>query len=593
MLSANEFAVLDQVRRNPDPSQRSLTRSTGLSLGTINLTVRTLQEKSLIEDGFLTDKGKRALEPYRVTNAIIMAAGLSTRFAPISYEKPKGLLEVRGEILVERTIRQLQEAGITDITLVVGYKMERFLYLEDKMGVKIVVNPYYVERNNNSTLKLVEGRLDNTYICSADNYFAENVFEPYVYQAYYAAVFQEGQTDEWGLTVGARDRITKVTPGRADSWVMMGHAYFDREFSRRFRAILDKVYDLEETKPKLWEAIYSDHIRELDMKIRRYEPGIIYEFDSLDDLREFAPDFLLNIDSSILDNICRVLEVDRSALGDFHPITEGLTNLSFRFRAGGKYYVYRHPGVATEGILNRAAEAQAEVIAHNLGLDRSFVYLDPDTGWKISEFIEVSEHFDYHNPHHVALALDQIRTLHTSGRTIDNVFDIYAEARKIIDLLFGQGKRGSAAALDFPDFAVMETQAAVLYGLTRLDNVAPVLCHDDFYDPNILVVDDDLCLIDWEYAGMNDYACDLGVFICCSDYTYDEALEVFATYFGRTPTVEELRHCVAYVSLASFYWWVWALYKDVCGEPVGEYTYLWYRFAKEYGQRAMALYGKD
>jgi hypothetical protein len=85
----------------------------------------------------------------------------------------------------------------------------------------------------------------------------------------------------------------------------------------------------------------------------------------------------------------------------------------------------------------------------------------------------------------------------------------------------------------------------------------------------------------------------LGVFICCSDYTYDEAVEVFAAYFGRTPTPEELRHCVAYVGLASFYWWVWALYKDVCGEPVGEYTYLWYRFAKEYGQRAIALYEKD
>ncbi|MDR0848707.1 MAG: NTP transferase domain-containing protein, partial [Propionibacteriaceae bacterium] len=502
MLSANHFAVLNQVRLSSDASQRTLARATQLSVGTVNSTVRTLQAQGLIDQGCLTDKGKLALEPYRVTNAVIMAAGMSTRFAPISYEKPKGLLKVKGEVLIERTIRQLQEAGITDITLVVGYKMEQFLYLEDTMGVKIVVNPVYAERNNNSTLKLVEDRLDNTYICSADNYFSDNVFEPYVYHAYYAAVFQEGPTDEWGLTVGAHDRITKVTPGKKDSWVMLGHAYFDRAFSQRFTAILDEVYDLDETKPKLWEAIYSDHIRELDMRIRRYEPGIIFEFDSMDDLRDFDPEFLVNIDSSIFDNICRVLRVSRSDLHGFQPITEGLTNLTFRFFAGDKEYAYRHPGVATKGILNRSAEAQAEVIAAELGLDSSFVHLDPDTGWKISQFIEVSEHFDYHNPHHVGLAMDCIRTLHTSGRAIDNVFDIYAEARKIIGLLFQGSSRKSSGVLDFPDFAILEAQAGALHDLTQADGVPLVLCHDDFYDPNILVVGDDLCLIDWEYSGM-------------------------------------------------------------------------------------------
>ena len=41
-----------------------------------------------------------------------MAAGMSTRFAPLSYETPKGLLVVKGERLIEREIKQLREAGI-------------------------------------------------------------------------------------------------------------------------------------------------------------------------------------------------------------------------------------------------------------------------------------------------------------------------------------------------------------------------------------------------------------------------------------------------------------------------------------------------
>ena len=37
----------------------------------------------------------------KVDNAIIMAAGTSSRFAPLSYERPKALIEVKGEILIE------------------------------------------------------------------------------------------------------------------------------------------------------------------------------------------------------------------------------------------------------------------------------------------------------------------------------------------------------------------------------------------------------------------------------------------------------------------------------------------------------------
>ena len=42
---------------------------------------------------------------YKVENAVIMAAGLSSRFAPLSYEKPKALITVKGEVLIERQIR--------------------------------------------------------------------------------------------------------------------------------------------------------------------------------------------------------------------------------------------------------------------------------------------------------------------------------------------------------------------------------------------------------------------------------------------------------------------------------------------------------
>lgn len=179
-------------------------------------------------------------------NAIIMAAGMSSRFAPLSYERPKGLLKVKGEILIERQIRQLQEAGITDITLVVGYMKEMFFYLEDKMNVNIVVNDDYFRYNNTSSLIRVLDKIDETFICSSDNYFTENVFLENPEGAYYAAVYADGQTDEWCLTTDDNGIITKVEIGGADCWFMSGHVYFDHQFSEVFKPLLKSEFEKTE-----------------------------------------------------------------------------------------------------------------------------------------------------------------------------------------------------------------------------------------------------------------------------------------------------------------------------------------------------------
>ena len=81
---------------------------------------------------------ERILEKYDMKNAIILAAGKSSKFAPFTYEKPKGLFCVKGEILIERQIKQLQNAGIKDIYIVVEYMKEKFFYLEQKYNIKLI-----------------------------------------------------------------------------------------------------------------------------------------------------------------------------------------------------------------------------------------------------------------------------------------------------------------------------------------------------------------------------------------------------------------------------------------------------------------------
>jgi len=85
--------------------------------------------------GVLDAAGYTQLAPYKVDNAIIMAAGISSRCNPLSNTLPKGLFKVKGELLLEREIEQIKAAGIAEIVLVVGYLKEKFYYLADKYGI--------------------------------------------------------------------------------------------------------------------------------------------------------------------------------------------------------------------------------------------------------------------------------------------------------------------------------------------------------------------------------------------------------------------------------------------------------------------------
>ena len=74
---------------------------------------------------------------------------------PINVEVPKGILEVHGEPLIERLIRQLLEAGVKEIDIVVGFMKEQYEYLIDKYGVHLVFNKDYAVKNNLYSLKQV------------------------------------------------------------------------------------------------------------------------------------------------------------------------------------------------------------------------------------------------------------------------------------------------------------------------------------------------------------------------------------------------------------------------------------------------------
>ncbi len=586
MLSKNEFEVLRCVMLTSENlSQRKLAAYTQLSLGSVNAALNSCCTMGLIKDMKITPQGIEALEPHRVDNAIIMAAGLSSRFAPISYERPKGLLTVKGEVLIERQIKQLLEAGITDITVVVGYKKEYFFYLEQKFGVSIVVNPEYAQRNNNSTLWQVRDKLANSFICSSDDYFVENPFERYVYKAYYAASFVAGPTEEWCMSIGSNDRIVDVSVGGCNAWVMLGHAYFDAAFSQHFVEILQAEYELPQTQDKLWEQLYAEHIKEFDMQARCYPDNLIYEFDSLDELRSFDPAFIENVDSDIFDNIASVLKCEKADITGFYPLKQGLTNLSCHFQVGDKEYVYRHPGVGTEKLIDRTSEKRALELARDLGLDSTFIYEDSARGWKISRFIPHARILDPSQESHLKRAMEMCHTLHQSDAKLDRNFDFVEEGLRYEALLREHGP------IDVPGYEDLKNRVLRLKDHVDRDAYPLVLSHNDFFMLNFLLDEqDELNLIDWEYAGMSDPANDFGTFVVCCELDADQAKRCLDYYLGHPSTNKERRHFYASIVFAGWCWYIWSLEKEAEGENVGAWLYTYYRYAAGYIDDVLASY---
>lgn len=306
----------------------------------IRISCNELIKDGFIKEGVLTDKAINFLEEHKIANAIILAAGMSTRFVPLNFEKPKGLLEVRGEILIERQINQLREKGIEEIIVVVGYMKEQFEYLVDKYGVILIETSEYNKRNNYASVYAARQYLKNTIVTSSDLYFSENIFQTYAYDAYYCTTYIPGKTAERGVVTDVDDKIIETMYGDRcyDIWITLGYAYFNKRFSQDFINITKEIYDRPETANKFWADIQDDHLDILYMYAKRCDSNIIHEFDSLEELREFDNKYLYNSGSSFMHKICYLLAAKENNIIGIESLNK-LKSSMFKFRCKGDTYI--------------------------------------------------------------------------------------------------------------------------------------------------------------------------------------------------------------------------------------------------------------
>lgn len=589
-MDKNTFEVLRFLAETGgEKTQRMIAEETGLSLGNVNKIISELKEKAFIDDSYLLTKvGIDALAPYEVKSAIILAAGMSTRFIPVSFEIPKGLISVKGDVMIERIIEQLKQTGIKEIVVVVGYMMEKFFYLREKYGVKLVVNNEYASKNTHSSIYVSRDHLSNTYICCSDNYYPKNMFHRYEYRAFYCSVYLPGishverafQFDKSGL-------IYDTNKPSKDQWIMYGHAYFDNAFTQKFVPILENYFGRPGIEYMYWETVYAENVKELPMWIKQCNNTDILEFDSMDELKEFDKDYIYHNKVKVFENICNVLQCDITEIEDVEVIKKGLNNQSFKFKCNGKKYVYRHPGANASAVIDRAKEAVCLKVAFEQQMDETFVFVDENEGWKISKYIDTDECFDFNNKKHVKLLAEKLKKLHSADVSVGFGFDYKSEADKIINaekyfdaIKYSKGL-SEKNAMD-PIFVYLE------------NNPWPVsLCHNDIYEPNLLVKGDTLSLIDWEFAGDADIGFDICKLFSLVTPPLEGIDDWLYPYFNRKTTDAEKLHLICCAAVIYYYWYVWGMFAEKNSESVSSYLMDWHDKMLYYRKLALNMINKQ
>ncbi len=586
MVNTLHLDVLQALLREPAASQRKLAGATGVSAGSVNTSLKALQA-----DGYLdaenrpTQRARALVEANRPKNAVILAAGPGLHMAPIHNEVTKGLIKVNGDVLIERLIGQLHAAGVTDISVVVGFQKEKYEYLIDKYGVMLVVNPDYQRKNNIWSLYLARRLLGNTYIVPCDTWYAENPFSgPELYAWYLVG---DAQTPESSVRVNRKNELVAVKQEQSGHQ-MLGAAYLPADDARALCASMEKLLETRENAVFFWERALMKGGK-MAVHAKQIPSQGAVEINTFNDFLE-ADSPLSQLKTIVLPRLAGALHAREADITDFRVMKKGMTNRSFLCTCKDKRYILRMPGEGTELLINRENEADVYAAIVHAAISDNVVYFDRETGLKMTEFLDDSRCCNAEDPADVQKCMQVLRNFHALGLKVEHTFDIFGQMELYETL------RGGAPSL-FSDYE--ETKAKVAEMRAYLDTLEKPwgLTHIDANPDNFLFWkgpggEERISLIDWEYAGMQDPHVDIAMFGIYAYYNRAQMDSLIDAYFPEGCPEETRTKIYCYVACCGFLWSNWCDYKRILGVEFGEYSLTQYRYAKDYYAIVRQRWGK-
>lgn len=574
-MNKQESDILNALLLEPFINQRILAEVSGHSLGVVNRSLKELIKSGYIDDSIRpTTKAIKVFKQNTPHRAIILAAGFGMRMVPINTEMPKGLLEVNGEPLIERIIKQLHEVGIQEIYVVVGFMKEKYEYLMDEYSVELVVNPDYAAKNNLHSLRLVKEHLENAYIIPCDIWCDRNPFHRHELYSWY--MVSDLVENESNVRVNRKMELVTV-PENVGGNAMIGISYLTKEDSDTVSARIEELCKKPQYDGSFWEeALYNKD--RMIVTARVVHSADVVEINTYEQLREIDSDSnQLKTDAIRL--ICKALCAKPEEVTDITVLKKGMTNRSFLFTCKDKKYIMRIPGEGTDQLVNRRQEAAVYHTIADKNICDDIAYINPENGYKITEFLEDARVCDPTDYEDVKKCMNRLRDFHALKLKVAHEFDIFGQMEFYETLWDGTPSV-------YKDYEKTKANVWSLKPYIDAHTGEKILTHIDAVPDNFLFVQKDgkeeIRLIDWEYAGMQDPHVDIAMFCIYSLYNKRQVDRLIAAYFtdGCDDATRIKIYC--YIAACGLLWSNWCEYKRNLGVEFGEYSLRQYRYAKDY-----------
>ena len=573
-MNRQKLDVLNAIYNLKTYNQREIAQLSGHSLGIVNRSIKQLLEEGYLKEDFsITEKGTHIFREAKPKNSVILAAGYGMRMVPINMEVPKGLLEVDGEPLVERLIKQLHEVGVTEIYVVVGFLKEQYEYLIDEYNVRLITNAEYAEKNNLYSLKKVERCLGNTYIIPCDLWCFSNPFNQYELYSWY--MVNEIIDEDSNVRVNRKLDLVE-TNGSGNT--MVGLAYIENNDAAYIRNRLEVLTKDKKMDDAFWEECLWDGDKMIT-QAKVVPSNLVIEIDTFEQLRELD-EHSSHLQSEAIDIIAEALHTTADKIKDITVLKKGMTNRSFLFQCNNKKYIMRIPGEGTDQLINRREEAEVYNTIASKAICDNIMYINPENGYKITEYIEGARVCDLDNQEDLMKAMKKLREFHGLKLKVNHEFDIFRQIEFYESLW-----KGTSSV--YRDYVKTKRNVLSLQEYINQHVEEKVLTHIDAVPDNFLFTinengKEEIRLIDWEYAGMQDPHVDIAMFCIYAMYEREQVDNLIDTYFEGECSREIRVKIYAYIAACGLLWSNWCEYKRQLGVEFGEYSLKQYRYAKEY-----------
>ena len=567
--------ILNNLIKEPFINQRILAAQTGHSLGIVNRSI-----KELISEGYLdeeirpTEKALREAKEKAPKNAIILAAGFGMRMVPINTETPKGLLEIKGERLIECTIRQLHEVGITEIYVVVGFMKEQYEYLIDEYGVDLIVAPDYASKNNLHSLKTAADHLSNSYIIPCDIWCEKN---PYSRNELYSWYMVSDLVDDDSTVRVNRKQELVVQKEQAGGNAMIGICYLLETEAEIVRERLEELGRDSRYDGAFWEETLYRKDRMI-VTARVVHAADAVEINTYEQLREIDSDSS-QLQTDAIQAICEALGAQQDEVTNITVLKKGMTNRSFLFSCKDKKYIMRIPGEGTDQLINRRQEAAVYQTIAGRKICDEIAYINPENGYKITEYLDGARVCDAEKEEDLQKCMKKLREFHGQKLRVDHSFDLFGQMEYYESLW-----EGTPSA--YKDYEKTKAHVLQLKDYIEANAGERVLTHIDAVPDNFLFVEEngkeEIRLIDWEYAGMQDPHVDIAMFCIYSLYKKEQVDHLIDLYFEGNCDDRTRIKIYCYIAVCGLLWSNWCEYKRKLGVEFGEYSLRQYRYAKDY-----------